>query len=190
MLINQENCQVIYRPNFIDKDLCKLIFQELMRDCDFQRYKMKMYDREVLSPRKMASFGDGPTVYQDYSSIKMPDSWPYYLLPIRERLEKLTGQKYNFVLVNLYQDGNDYIGYHGDKEDSLVENSTIASISLGVERDFYLRHNITGKTTKILLQEGSLLLMKGETQKRYKHSVPKRKRINEPRINLTFRLIK
>lgn len=121
----------------------------------------------------------------------MAAPWHAELLKMKENIEKQFGDKFNFALVNYYRDGTDYMGFHSDKEGDLVAGAPIASVTLGAERDFVLMSNKTPtQKHSLLLQNGSLLFMRGNTQKNYKHSVPKSKvLLKEPRINITFRLI-
>ncbi|MFM7126496.1 MAG: alpha-ketoglutarate-dependent dioxygenase AlkB family protein, partial [Actinomycetota bacterium] len=100
-----------------------------------------------------------------------------------------TGQVFNSVLVNLYRDGNDSMGWHADDEPELGPEPVIASVSLGRTRRFRLRHRETRDIVEIDLESGSLLVMSGLSQARWMHAVPKSKRIVEPRINLTFRWV-
>jgi alkylated DNA repair dioxygenase AlkB len=113
------------------------------------------------------------------------------LLALRERLTAMAGHPFNYALANWYRNGDDYIGWHSDKEADLAPDASIASISLGAERPFLLRDR-RGKgprTIEVTLGDGSLLWMKGETQRRWKHSLPRRRSLSEPRFNLTFRQI-
>jgi alkylated DNA repair dioxygenase AlkB len=188
-IIAQDNSEVVYIPNFLSREECESLKTLILRDKDrFQRSIYKIFGRTVPSPRKSHSYGDEGLVYKDYSGDRVAEGWPDFLKPLKDRIERTSMAQYNYVLVNLYQNGDEYIGYHADREKGLVEGSTVASISLGAERDFCFKHNTSKQVTKILLQEGSLLLMKGETQKYFKHSLPKRKRVKDYRLNLTFRL--
>ena len=104
-------------------------------------------------------------------------------------MENLTNTKYNSCLLNLYNDGNEGIGWHSDDEKSIEDGSSIASVSLGAKRKFSFKHKQSNKTISVLLEHGSLLLMKGVTQKKWLHSLPKSSKITLPRINLTFRIM-
>ena len=108
---------------------------------------------------------------------------------LRERIERATGARYNSVLANLYRDGNDSNGWHADDEASLGPQPTIASLSLGATRRFLLRHRADGTTVELALEHGSLVVMAGLSQKCWKHTIPKERRVREPRINLTFRYV-
>ena len=117
--------------------------------------------------------------------------WSETLLGLKERVEALTGLQFNSVLLNYYRDENDGMGMHSDDERELGEQPAIASVSLGEERDFILRHRQRKdlSTVKLPLSSGSLLLMQGDTQQHWRHGINKLKRRCGPRINLTFRRI-
>jgi len=104
-------------------------------------------------------------------------------------IEKRTGNIFNSCLLNLYHNGDDGMAWHSDDEKTLQTDSAIASLSFGAERKFMLRHKQTKETLSIILQNGSLLLMRGSTQTNWQHSLPKSKKIMTPRINLTFRVM-
>ncbi|MDQ6667858.1 MAG: alpha-ketoglutarate-dependent dioxygenase AlkB, partial [Thermoproteota archaeon] len=99
------------------------------------------------------------------------------------------GTKFNSCLLNLYHNGDEGIAWHSDDEKPLGENSIIASLSFGAERKFSFKHKQTKQTISVVLEHGSLLIMKDATQTNWVHSLPKSKKITRPRINLTFRTI-
>ena len=113
--------------------------------------------------------------------------WTRELVSLKTIVEKLSNIKFNSCLLNLYHDGNEGVGWHSDNEKLIEDNSAIASMSLGAERTFSFKHKRTRKTISVLLEHGSLLLMKDTTQKNWLHCLPKSKKIIKPRINLTFR---
>ena len=117
-----------------------------------------------------------------------PAPWPA-LYEVRTQVERHTNTTFNSVLANLYRDGNDVVGWHADDEPELGPDPVIASVSLGAERDFVLRHNRRDDVPNvtITLPRGSLLVMSDGTQKNWQHTLPRRKRIDTPRLNLTFR---
>jgi alkylated DNA repair dioxygenase AlkB len=142
-------------------------------------------------PRLMAWFGDEGQGYA-YSGIRLePLQWTDQLLAIRENVEHAAKAKFNGVLLNYYRDHNDRMGFHSDDEPELGPNPVIASLSLGEERTFVLKHKARKelKSVKLPLASGSLLLMKGKTQRHWKHGIEKESRPCGPRINLTFRRI-
>ena len=117
-----------------------------------------------------------------------PLPWMPELEEVRDGVQRTTGRKFNSVLLNYYRDGNDTVGWHADDEPGLGLTPFIASLSLGAERDFVLRRNDDPKAkVTIALTHGSLLVMAGETQGNWQHAIPRRKRVSEPRVNLTFR---
>ena len=109
------------------------------------------------------------------------------LATLKLLVEKLTNNSFNSCLLNLYHDGNEGMAWHSDDEKSLGKDSTIASISLGAEREFRLKHKRGEEKISVRLENGSLLVMKGSTQSHWLHCIPKSKKITTPRINLTFR---
>jgi alkylated DNA repair dioxygenase AlkB len=176
---------------FSQKESFKL-YESLLHDIDWQQDKIKMYGRQIDLPRLTAYYGDSKLDYT-YSGIKMtPLPWTDDLIFIKNRIEKELDIKFTSCLLNYYRSGNDSMGWHQDNEKELGLNPSIASVSFGETRPFQLKH-IDRKElpkTDILLNSGSLLLMKGTTQHYWKHQIPKTTKTIEPRINLTFRIIK
>jgi len=119
-----------------------------------------------------------------------PQPWTEELLAIKNRIEKESGQEFTNVLLNYYRDGNDSMGWHKDNEKELGVNPVIGSVSFGASRSFHFK-NQSDKNLKekVLLTNGSFLLMEGSTQHHWYHSIPKAQKISEGRINLTFRKI-
>ena len=127
-------------------------------------------------------------MYTYSNTTKQALVWTKELLDLKEIVEKLTEtKKFNSCLLNLYQNGSEGIGWHSDDEKSIEKNSTIASLSFGAERKFSFKHKQTKLTISLVLEHGSLLIMKDATQTNWLHSLPKSEKITEPRINLTFR---
>ena len=108
-------------------------------------------------------------------------------MQVKERVEQQTTQRFNSCLLNLYHDGSEGMGWHSDDEKTLGLNPVIASVSFGAERIFKLKHRKSKEVVSVLLEQGSLLIMKGETQHHWVHTMPKTKKVTTPRINLTFR---
>ncbi len=166
-------------------------FRTLDEEIRWNQETVSFYGKTYTPSRRTASYGDPGTKYKYSGTEKNPDRWTPNLLKIKEMVETATGREYNFVLCNLYPDGNSYIGYHCDNEKDIVPGSTIASISLGAERDFLLKKKDEKDRPpiKVSLPSGSLLTMEGSTQENWKHSVPARKKVRGKRINLTFRRV-
>lgn len=152
---------------------------------------MKLYGKSIPLPRLTAWYGDRGAAYT-YSGIKSdPNQWNDGLLHIKRRIEDAIGSTFNCVLLNWYRDGKDSLSWHADDEKELGDNPTIASANFGAARDFQIRRNDNHDVKMTIpLTHGSILVMKGELQKHWKHSVPKRANVNGSRFNLTFRNIR
>lgn len=137
-------------------------------------------------PRLSAWYGDAAYTYS--GKTRQPHAWMPILDALRQRIEIACQARFNSVLLNLYRNGQDSMGLHSDDEPELGPEPLIASLSLGAERRFVLRHKtLTDQRHTLTLAHGSLLLMAGRTQHAWKHGLPKAKSVAEPRINLTFR---
>lgn len=184
---------VAHVPGFIEPTLATRYFNEL-RDSVAWRQEHITFgsNNKVPLPRLVAWYGD-PGARYFYSGIhNEPLPWIPVLHVLRTQCDVLfPGHPFNSVLLNWYRSGDDSIGYHVDNERDLVNNSTIATISLGGPRTFHLKDKGgTGEVKRVTLEHGSLLLMYGECQKRWLHSIPKEPLLNEPRISLTFRTVR
>ncbi|HET6552514.1 MAG TPA: alpha-ketoglutarate-dependent dioxygenase AlkB [Dyella sp.] len=155
-------------------------------------HRIRIYGREVDSPRLSCWIGDAEATYV-YSRTRFePHPWTSALSDLREQVSKACGARFNSVLANLYRNGQDSMGWHSDDEPELGERPVIASLSLGAVRRFRLkpRHDGTARDTQMIeLGHGSLLRMAGDTQRLYVHDLPKTSAGVGPRINLTFRWI-
>jgi len=160
----------------------------LTREIGWQEAEITMFGKQMKIPRLQAWYGDKNYAYSGIQLTPLPLTET--LMSIKERIEPLSGVVYNSVLLNLYRDGNDSMGWHSDDEPELGEQPTIGSVSFGQARKFHLRHK-TKKlpSVKFELGSGSFLLMKDEIQTHWQHQIPKIKKPMEPRINLTFRVI-
>ena len=152
---------------------------------------VKIYGRDVPQPRLICFQGDAGISYQ-YSGITLgADDWDHLTGIVRYKLADICDANVNSVLMNWYRDHNDSIGFHSDDEPELGENPTVVSISFGETRLFEMRHKFdkAAPKIKIPLSNGSLLVMKGETQKYWKHGIKKLKSPCGPRVSLTYRKI-
>jgi len=156
----------------------------------WEQHRIRLFGREHLAPRLSCWIGDPGASYV-YSRTRFePRPWPAPLAALRDRVERACGARFNAVLANLYRDGNDAMGWHADDEPELGPQPVIASLSLGASRRFLLRGRDTPMIRLALaLDHGSLLLMRGDTQRRYRHALPRTRRPCGSRINLTFRRI-
>ena len=165
------------------------IMQSLVDGCDWRQERIVVYGKPYLQPRLSAWYGD--LAYR-YSGIRLePRPWTPLLKRLRRQIEALTQCRFNSVLLNLYRDGDDCMGMHSDDERELGAQPAIASLSLGDTRDFVMRHRYRKDLDrlKLALPEASLLLMRGETQKYWRHGINRTRRACGARLNLTFRRV-
>lgn len=167
------------------------LFHLICAEATWRMDQISYYQADVAIPRLQQLYGDDGLHYS-YSGIWL-DALPWSrcpaLLPIKQHVEAETGETFNAVLINLYRDGSDYIGWHSDDEEEM-KGSTIASVSLGAERDFLLNRMVHCRPVediRLHLAHNSMLVMAGRTQLHWRHSLPKREGCKEPRLNLTFR---
>jgi alkylated DNA repair dioxygenase AlkB len=165
------------------------LFQSLLTTIHWEHDEVIMFGKKITTKRKVAWYGDEPFAYT-YSQVKKTAlPWNDSLISIKQKIEALSGETYNSCLLNLYHDGSEGMGWHTDDEKELKKEGAIASISLGVARKFCFQHKSTLEKVDLLLDNGSMLVMKGATQTHWLHRLPPSTRIKEPRINLTFRTI-
>lgn len=166
------------------------LFQNIRQEVTWEQHHIKLFGRRVASPRLSAFVGD-PGVEYAYSGVSMSGrGWPPVLAEVRRKVEAHTGATFNCVLLNLYRNGRDSMGYHADDEPELGPEPVIASLSLGGVRRFRMKPNGGGQEPlAIELSSGSLLLMQGRSQSDWKHAIPKTARAVDARLNLTFRTI-
>jgi alkylated DNA repair dioxygenase AlkB len=177
---------LLYPSTFPDHNS---LFQTLLTTTPWQQHVLTLYGRPIAAPRLSAWYGDKGAIYS-YSGLRLePLPWNTTLLNIKQRLDDLANVSFNSVLMNLYRDGQDSMGWHSDAEPELGKNPVIASVSLGAVRRFNFQHKKRVMRISLDLESGSTLLMKGDTQHCWRHSLPKTRKAIGPRINLTFRRI-
>jgi alkylated DNA repair dioxygenase AlkB len=189
-IIEMPDADVIFYPEIYDEDERKDLFAKLKKEIAWEEKEAKFPWGAVKLPRLVAWYGDANKEYR-YSGMTMtPNAWTDTLLKMKEKVEKIAGAEFNSVLLNLYRDENDSVGWHSDDEPELGANPVIASVSFGATRLFQLKHKALPKNQRdIDLVSGSLLVMRGGTQRHWQHRVPKVKTELPERINLTFRFI-
>ena len=161
----------------------------LLEHIEWKHDEAVIFGKHIVTQRKVAWYGDQPFEYT-YSKIsRRALPWTAELLELKARIEQLTGETYNSCLLNLYQTGSQGMTWHCDEEKELKRNGAIASVSLGAERKFSLKHKQSKETVSLMLQHGSVLVMKEATQSHWLHCVSPTKKVSEPRVNLTFRTI-
>ncbi len=177
-------------PNFLKQEQADHLFTTFRTELAWKQRSLKIFGKERLEPRLVAWYGDETAVYTYSGRVNIPLPWHPELKTLANDVEALCSSPFNAVLANLYRDGNDSMGWHADDEPELGENPIVASISLGASRDFRMRlRAATDITHSLQLTSGSLLIMKAGMQATWQHCVPKRKRCEQARINLTFRFV-
>lgn len=179
-----------YWPAAFPADEASRLEAALRAGIDWQAEEILMFGRRVPVPRLVAWHGDPAASYTYSGTPHLPRPWTPELALIRDRVGALTGVEFNAVLLNLYRDGRDGMGWHADDEPELGRDPVIASVSLGATRRFCLRHRRRRNLrVDIRLAHGSLLLMGGSTQHHWLHALPKTTAPAGERINLTFRRV-
>jgi len=188
--VDLPSADLCFDPVFLADDLATAAFAELDADIAWEQHYVHLFGRKLPAPRQSCWIGDSGASYT-YSRTRFePRPWPDSLLRIKHQLEAASGASFNSVLANRYRDGADCMGWHADDECELGPQPVIASLSLGGSRRFLLRSRTElADRLELRLSHGSLLLMRGDTQTRYQHCVPRTTKPCAPRINLTFRRI-
>jgi alkylated DNA repair dioxygenase AlkB len=181
--------EVIYYGPVVDPDKLSCYLQRLSEDIAWKNDEAVIFGKHIITKRKVAWYGDAEYVYTYSNTTKQALLWTADLLVLKQLIEQLCGTKFNSCLLNLYHDGDEGMAWHSDDEKSLGKNTTIASLSFGAERKFAFKHKDTKQSLSLLLENGSLLVMKGATQTHWLHRLPKTTKVTRPRINLTFRTI-
>lgn len=185
------DADISYFSSFTKKEKADYYFEKFLKEIPWQQDAITVFGKTYDQPRLTALFGNNGKAYS-YSNITMhPHQFNKELLEIKKSVEAIAKVNFTTCLLNYYRDGKDSNGWHSDDEKELGKNPVIASVSLGHERFFHLRHK-QDKTLKqkLLLEHGSLLLMQGKTQHHWQHQLPKTAKNIGPRINLTFRVIR
>jgi alkylated DNA repair dioxygenase AlkB len=161
----------------------------LMHNILWKNDEVVIFGKHITTKRQAAWYGNSKLLYTYSNMTKQALPWTKELCELKQIVEELAETTFNSCLLNLYHNGEEGMGWHSDDEESLGKNNTIASLSLGAERKFLFRHKQSKQIVSLLLEHGSLLIMKDATQRNWLHSLPKSKNIVQPRINLTFRTI-
>lgn len=180
---------LFYFKDFLTPENSSINIALLLQELPFKNDETIVFGKHRVMNRLTAWVGDLPFTY-GYSQIKRKaDPWTINLLSLKTKVEEKTNYPFNSCLLNYYPTGDDGMGWHADNEKELGRKPVIASLSLGAERKFSFKHIQTKEKIDIQLANGSLLLMSGEIQHYWKHALPKTKKVNKPRLNLTFRTI-
>ena len=171
------------------RDEIETLFNQLAEEIAWVNDEILIFGKKIITKRKTAWYGDKPFAYTYSHKTKIALPWTGTLLEIKNKIEEISNEKYNSCLLNLYHDGNEGMGWHSDDEKMIAPKSAIASVSFGAPRKFVFKHKKDKTQVSTILENGSLLVMKGQTQIDWLHSLPKSLKIKTPRVNLTFRLI-
>ncbi len=161
--------------------------KELLANIAWKNDEAVIFGKHIITKRKVAWYGDEAFDYTYSNTTKRALAWTPALLKIKERVEQLTGETFNSCLLNLYHDGSEGMAWHSDGETELKKHGAIASVSFGAQRKFCFKHKESKEKIDIQLEHGSLLVMSGTTQQHWLHRLPPTKKVNSPRVNLTFR---
>jgi alkylated DNA repair dioxygenase AlkB len=178
-----------YHGIILDKRQCDFYYQQLLEKINWKNDEAIIFGKKIITKRKVAWYGESEYSYTYSKVTKTANLWIKELLELKEIIEKESKETYNSCLLNLYHSGDEGMAYHADGEKMMKKNGAIASLSLGAERKFSFKHKERKQRIDIFLERGSLLVMKDETQKNWLHRLPPTKKVNSPRINLTFRTI-
>lgn len=192
--LDMEGADVWYCESYIDN--ANSVFDCIDKEVQWSNFPVSIGGRSIASPRWNFYMGDSGALSFRYTGFtRLPSEWTPNVEKLRNEMQDVVRKirpdhpLINAVLGNRYDDGKHYIGFHQDDERDLQKDAFIVSVSLGATRDFIFKSVHTNKKIVIPLERGSVICMGGETQKNWKHGVPKRLRVSEPRINLTFRSI-
>eukprot|EP01090_Pellita_catalonica_P022142 TRINITY_DN848_c0_g1_i1.p1 TRINITY_DN848_c0_g1~~TRINITY_DN848_c0_g1_i1.p1 ORF type:complete len:271 (-),score=33.66 TRINITY_DN848_c0_g1_i1:729-1511(-) len=198
----KKNSLVRYCPQFLSSDESETLFTHLMKVCDWKHGTVKLWGgKTAKTPRLQSWMGSKKDLANKSVSLYQkggPLEWTLLMQRIKQDIENFIfsdityaawphSKSFDYVLINLYRNGKDYISWHSDGEAIKPHNCIVGSLSIGAPRRFLLRETTTNTKTEYILQPGSLITMEHATQKHFKHSVPKQLRVTAPRINLTFR---
>ena len=188
-IINHQNLDIILDKFFLNQSDANNLYERCLNDISWQSSAIIMFGRKIDVPRLECWYGDYGCEYTYSGKSLKRFEFPNFLLDLRMLIEKKVNSNFNSVLANLYRDGQDSMGWHADDEKELGNEPVIASISLGENRPIIFQNKKTKEKVTFDQPHGSLLVMQGKTQDHWKHAINKSKKIDKPRINLTFRNI-
>ena len=180
---------VIYYGKVINQTAALTYFDVLFNKIEWKNDEAVIFGKHMITKRKVAWYGDKNYAYTYSNITKEALPWTAELQELKQLAEKITETTYNSCLLNLYHNGDESMAWHSDDEKTLARHQSIASFSFGAERKFSFKHKTTQQKVSLILENGSLLEMKDETQENWWHRLPKTKLVKTPRINLTFRTI-
>lgn len=180
---------VNYYGRLFDRQQADHYYESLLNNIEWKNDQAVIYGKLIITKRKVAWYGDRSFEYTYSNTTKLALPWTKELLELKAAAEERSGEQFNSCLLNLYHNGDEGMAWHSDAEKDLKKNGAIGSLSFGAERKFAFKHKVSKETVSIILEHGSLLVMKGTTQSHWLHRLPPSKLITRPRVNLTFRTI-
>jgi alkylated DNA repair dioxygenase AlkB len=180
---------VNYYGKLFDRQNADYYYESLLNGIAWKNDQAVIYGKLIITKRKVAWYGDRSFEYSYSNTTKLALPWTKELMELKKVAEEKTGEQFNSCLLNLYHNGDEGMAWHSDAEKDLKKNGAIGSLSFGAERKFAFKHKDTKETVSLILEHGSLLVMKGPTQSHWLHRLPPTKLVNRPRVNLTFRTI-
>jgi len=180
---------VHYYGKVFSKEKSDFYYDYLFNQIPWENDEAIIFGKLILTKRKVGWFGEKPFEYTYSKRTKLAKPWTPELLELKKKCEEVSGETYNSCLLNLYHDGSEGMAYHSDGEKDLKKHGAIASLTFGAERKFLFKHKTNKEKVEIFLENGSLLIMKGETQDNWLHRLPPTTKVKTPRVNLTFRTI-
>lgn len=185
-LLHKEGIVHYYGP-IMPVGIANVYLDLLLNKIQWKNDVAVMFGKPIVTKRKVAWYGDKPFKYTYSNTTKLALPWTKELLRLKESVEYAAGDCFNSCLLNLYHNGSEGMTWHSDDEKELEKNGAIGSLSFGAERKFSFKHKESKESVSLYLQNGSLLVMKGSTQCHWTHRLPPTKRVNTPRVSLTFR---
>src|SRR5690606_175965 len=180
---------VNYYGKLLSKAKADFYFNTLLETIEWKNDEAIIYGKKIITKRKVAWYGEKPYAYTYSKTTKYALPWTEELLAIKVLVEQQTGETFNSCLLNLYHSGEEGMAWHSDGETDLKKDGAIGSLSFGAERKFAFKHKQTSEKVELILEHGSLLIMKDTTQTHWLHRLPPTKKVFTPRVNLTFRFI-
>jgi alkylated DNA repair dioxygenase AlkB len=180
---------VNYYGTLFSREMSNHYLDVLLNTIEWKNDEAIIFGKLITTKRKVAWYGDSGFEYTYSNTTKRALQWTPELLELKKIMEEKTGETFNSCLLNLYHSGDEGMAWHSDAEKDLKKNGAIGSLSFGAERKFAFKHKETKETVSLILEHGSLLVMKDETQTHWLHRLPPTKTTQKPRVNLTFRSI-
>ncbi|HMI05670.1 MAG TPA: alpha-ketoglutarate-dependent dioxygenase AlkB [Pedobacter sp.] len=181
--------EVNYYGRLFSSQQASHYYDTLFHHIEWRNDEAVIFGKRIITKRKVAWYGDMEFEYTYSNVTKLALPWTKALLELKAVAEQKTGETYNSCLLNLYHSGEEGMAWHSDGEKDLKKNGAIGSMSFGAERKFSFKHKQNKQIVSVILEHGSLLVMKDTTQTHWLHRLPPTKLVTKPRVNLTFRTI-